>query len=157
MKDPAVKTSAAISLGELGVKESLVALRKSLADPNPVAAVVSALVASRGSESVAEALYELAPKTTTRNAFGSRKAAGRAHGSNTQPAIEFLAGLLKRFHSTTAYRRRRASGKSEGRGPANIESALHDEAMMPSEQRSADRSRIIGQRNSRLIKRNQGG
>lgn len=130
-KIPAVKTSAAISLGELGVKESLVALRKSLADPNPVvkAAVVSALLrVGEPFESVAEALYELAQNNDpgTRSAAG--KAAGRAHGANTQAAIEFLGGLLKDSIPRPRIAAARALGQIGGAEVLPmLKAALHDE------------------------------
>jgi len=130
-KIPAVKTSAAISLGELGVKESLAALRRSLADPNPVvkAAVVSALLrVEEPFESVAGALYELAQNNDpgTRSAAG--KAAGRAHGANTQPAIEFLAGLLKDSIPRPRIAAARALGQMGGEDVLPLlKSALHDE------------------------------
>ncbi len=130
-KIPAVKTSAAISLGELGVKESLAALRRSLADTNPVvkAAVISALLrVEEPFESVAGALYELAQNNDpgTRSAAG--KAAGRAHGANTQPAIEFLAGLLKDSIPRPRIAAARALGQMGGEEVLPLlKAALHDE------------------------------
>lgn len=130
-KIPAVKTSAAISLGELGVKDSLAALRRALADPNPVvkAAVVSALLrVEEPFESVAGALYELAQNNDpgTRSAAG--KAAGRAHGTNTKAAVEFLAGLLKDPIPRPRIAAARALGQIGGPEVLSIlRAALHDE------------------------------
>ena len=97
-KIPAVKTSAAISLGDLGMKDSLPALRSALADPNPVvkAAVVSALLrVGEPFESVGAELYELAQNNDPGTRSATAKAVGRAHGTSTKPAIEFLAGMMK--------------------------------------------------------------
>jgi len=130
-KIPAVKTSAAISLGELGVKDSLVPLRKALADPNPVvkAAVVSALLrVGEPFDAVGSELYDLAQNNDpgTRSAVG--KAVGRAHGTNTKAAIEFLAGMLK----DPIPRPRIAAARALGQiGSAEVlpilKVALHDE------------------------------
>lgn len=130
-KIPAVKTSAAISLGELGGKDSLAALRKALTDRNPVvkAAVVSALLrVEEPFEFVAGALYELAQNNDpgTRSAAG--KAAGRAHGTNTQAAVEFLAGLLKDPIPRPRIAAARALGQIGGAEVLPIlKAALHDE------------------------------
>lgn len=130
-KIPAVKTSAAISLGELGGKESLMALRKSLGDQNPVvkAAVASALLrVEEPFGSVAGALYELAQNNDpgTRSAAG--KAAGRAHGTNAQAAVEFLAGLLKDPIPRPRIAAARALGQIGGAEVLPIlKAALHDE------------------------------
>ncbi|HVG01835.1 MAG TPA: HEAT repeat domain-containing protein, partial [Nitrospira sp.] len=130
-KIPAVKTSAAISLGELGVKDSIIPLRKALADPNPVvkAAVVSALLrAGEPFGTVAPALYELMQNHDpgTRSAAG--KAVGRAHGTNTRAAIEFLAGMLKDPIPRPRIAAARALGQIDDLDALPIlRAALHDE------------------------------